>query len=198
MNLVLSKGLLYPLERGLVFLHKPATYVSYKEVKEVTFDRAEASDVNTRCFDLTIKTVAGQTHKFQNMQKAEYSKLFSFLSSKNLRISGAGAAPAQTVSLAKGDSSDEEDDEDSSEDEDFNESDGDAEDAPEEYQSDVSSDEEFEEGVGGGGEEEEDDDDDGNDKEEKNVKKRGSEKDGVKKRGAASQGGGVKKRAKLG
>ena len=75
------------------------------------FDRAEVSDVNTRFFDLSVKLTSGHTHKFQTFQKAEYSKLFSFLTSKKLRIGGTGQSAAiVNVGYAAGgvDSSEEE------------------------------------------------------------------------------------------
>ena len=101
----------------------------------MAFERAEDSGINTRCFDLRVKLTSAQQHKFQNLQKAEYSKIFSFLSGKNIPISGAG--PAHPPAVAQGEHSSEQ--EDSSEDESFSEVDADVSEDSAEYRSDLSS-----------------------------------------------------------
>eukprot|EP00211_Chloroparvula_japonica_P003182 CAMPEP_0119150820 /NCGR_PEP_ID=MMETSP1310-20130426/45420_1 /TAXON_ID=464262 /ORGANISM="Genus nov. species nov., Strain RCC2339" /LENGTH=534 /DNA_ID=CAMNT_0007143045 /DNA_START=40 /DNA_END=1641 /DNA_ORIENTATION=+ len=88
-SLKANDGLLYPLEKGFVFLHKPATYIAYRDIEKLGFDRAETAAVSTRNFDIEVFLKSGGTQKFQNIHKPEYSKIFNFLSAKNIRIEGA-------------------------------------------------------------------------------------------------------------
>lgn len=78
-----NNGLLYPLERGFMYVHKPAIHVRFEEISSINFAR---SDGSTRSFDLEIETKAGSTHIFNSIEKEEYARLFDFVSKKKLRI----------------------------------------------------------------------------------------------------------------
>lgn len=78
-----NAGLLYPLERGFMYVHKPAIHIRFEEISSINFAR---SDGSTRTFDLEIETKAGPSHVFNSIEKEEYGKLFDFVSKKNLRI----------------------------------------------------------------------------------------------------------------
>lgn len=129
-----NNGLLYPLERGFMYVHKPAIHVRFEEISSVNFAR---SDGSTRSFDLEIETKANTTHIFNSIEKEEYPRLYDYVSNKKLRIKNRPSTKV-TASEALADElvdSDEEDaylarvknegrareagDEDSEEDEDF-------------------------------------------------------------------------------
>ncbi|KAF7639324.1 FACT complex subunit SSRP1 [Meloidogyne graminicola] len=74
-----SMGFLYPLEKGFVYVHKPALYIRFEEVDNVHFAR---SDVSTRSFDFEIVQKSGTSVTFSNIGKEEYNKLFDYVQSK--------------------------------------------------------------------------------------------------------------------
>lgn len=61
-----ASGLLYPLERGFMYVHKPPIHVRFEEISCVNFAR---SDVSTRSFDFEIETKTATTHTFTNIEK---------------------------------------------------------------------------------------------------------------------------------
>lgn len=59
-------GLLYPLERGFIFLHKPAVHIRFDEIAGVHFARSQSS---LRSFDFDIESNAGTTFTFVGIPK---------------------------------------------------------------------------------------------------------------------------------
>lgn len=88
-----NNGLLYPLERGFLYVHKPAIHVRFEEINSINFAR---SDVSTRSFDLEIETKANTTLIFNSIEKEEYPRLYDFVSKKKLRIKNR---PTKQVSV---------------------------------------------------------------------------------------------------
>ncbi|CAN0192476.1 unnamed protein product [Ascophyllum nodosum] len=88
-----NEGHLYPLNKSFIFIHKPTCIIGFDEIESVEFQRyggAQGAGV-TRNFDLCVapKSVAGETTKpyvFSGIDRAEYTSLYSFLSTKKLRI----------------------------------------------------------------------------------------------------------------
>jgi len=78
-----NNGLLYPLERGFMYVHKPAIHIRFEEINSINFAR---SDGSTRSFDLEIETKANATHIFNSIEKEEYPRLYDYVSKKKLRI----------------------------------------------------------------------------------------------------------------
>jgi structure-specific recognition protein 1 len=91
-----NNGLLYPLERGFLYVHKPAIHVRFEEINSINFAR---SDVSTRSFDLEIETKANTTLIFNSIEKEEYPRLYDFVSKKKLRIKNR---PTKQVSSVGG------------------------------------------------------------------------------------------------
>ncbi|GMR42817.1 hypothetical protein PMAYCL1PPCAC_13012, partial [Pristionchus mayeri] len=81
-----ASGFLYPLEKGLLYIHKPPMYVRFEEISTIHFAR---SDVSTRSFDFEIELKSGSTLVFNSVEKEEYNKLFDFIVNKGLRIRNA-------------------------------------------------------------------------------------------------------------
>ncbi|XP_052244926.1 FACT complex subunit SSRP1-like isoform X2 [Dreissena polymorpha] len=171
-----ATGLLYPLERGFIFVHKPPVHIRFDELAAVNFARSAGS---TRSFDFDVETNTGNVYTFSNIEKDEYGKLFEFAKNKNLRMKNIGNKKASGDNLYEGLDSDEDqgqhdaylermkaegkdrdsddfDDDSDSSDEDFKPEDS-ASDVAEEYDSNppTSSDsEEEEDGSSGSGDEE--------------------------------------------
>lgn len=148
--------MLYPLERGFIYLHKPPLHVRFDEINCVNFAR---SGGGTRSFDFEIETKSGITHSFSSIDKDEYAKLFDFVQGKKIRLknikAGAGKATVNDDDLIDSDLDDDQDaymhrvkeegrirdeiddSDDESSDDDFN-PEGEEEDVREEFDSDAS------------------------------------------------------------
>lgn len=83
-----ATGLLYPLERGLIFVHKPPIHIRFDEVSSVNFARSAGS---TRSFDFDVETKSGNVYTFVGIEKDEYGKLYDFIRGKKLRVKNFGS-----------------------------------------------------------------------------------------------------------
>jgi len=82
-----STGLLYPLERGFIFVHKPALHVRSEEIASVNFARGSTTG---RTFDFEMDLKNNTKVIFSNIPRDEYTPLFDFVNTKNLRIKNKG------------------------------------------------------------------------------------------------------------
>ncbi|XP_072279286.1 FACT complex subunit SSRP1 [Pyxicephalus adspersus] len=82
-----SSGLLYPLERGFIYVHKPPVHIRFDEVQCVNFARGTTT---TRSFDFEIETKQGSQYTFSSIEREEYGKLFDFVNAKKLNIKNRG------------------------------------------------------------------------------------------------------------
>lgn len=82
-----TAGLLYPLEKGFIYVHKPPIHIRFEEITSVNFARSGGS---TRSFDFEIELKSGTIHTFSSIEKEEYGKLFDFISSKKLHVKNTG------------------------------------------------------------------------------------------------------------
>jgi len=103
-----STGLLYPLERGFIFVHKPPLHIRYEEVANVNFARSSGSN---RSFDFEVDTKQGLNFSFIGVEKDEYGKLYEFVKGKKLRVKNLGEKN-KGVSYAESDGSDNDGDHD--------------------------------------------------------------------------------------
>lgn len=85
-----GSGMLYPLERGFIFVHKPPVHVRFDEISSVNFARVQGGGGSSRSFDFEVETKSGTTYVFSSIEKEEYIKLYDFVSGKNLRIKNTG------------------------------------------------------------------------------------------------------------
>eukprot|EP00980_Cylindrotheca_fusiformis_P004799 scaffold1028_cov135-Cylindrotheca_fusiformis.AAC.9 len=88
-----NEGLLYPLEKQFVFIHKPPILIRFNEVESVEFQRYAGGQGSTRNFDLSVTLKANasvgstpQEYIFSGIDRSDYSSLYNFLSGKNIRI----------------------------------------------------------------------------------------------------------------
>ena len=89
-----SSGVLYPLDRGFIFVHKPPIHVRNEEIAAINFARGGSS---TRSFDFEVETKSGVIHVFSSIEKEEYARLFDFVQSKKLRVKNTGAPAKETA-----------------------------------------------------------------------------------------------------
>ncbi|XP_053735904.1 FACT complex subunit SSRP1a isoform X1 [Synchiropus splendidus] len=82
-----SSGLLYPLERGFIYVHKPPVHLRFEEISYVNFARGNTT---TRSFDFEIETKQGNQYTFSSIEREEYDKLFDFVNAKKLNIKNRG------------------------------------------------------------------------------------------------------------
>jgi len=83
-----SAGLLYPLERGFIYITKPPIYIHHDDVASCGFNRSNTA--TGRTFDFEIQLKSGGSQVFSNIEKEEAKPISDFLSSKDLRIHQAG------------------------------------------------------------------------------------------------------------
>ncbi len=88
-----NEGLLYPLEKQFVFIHKPPVLIRFNEIESVEFQRYAGGTGSTRNFDLAVmlKSSAAtantsQEYTFSGVDRSDYQGLYNFLSSKNISI----------------------------------------------------------------------------------------------------------------
>eukprot|EP00522_Entomoneis_paludosa_P008598 CAMPEP_0172442372 /NCGR_PEP_ID=MMETSP1065-20121228/2822_1 /TAXON_ID=265537 /ORGANISM="Amphiprora paludosa, Strain CCMP125" /LENGTH=905 /DNA_ID=CAMNT_0013192211 /DNA_START=91 /DNA_END=2808 /DNA_ORIENTATION=- len=91
-----NEGLLYPLEKQFVFIHKPAILVRFNEIESVEFQRYAGGQGSTRNFDLSVnlkQSVAGagaggqvREYTFSGIDRTDYAGLYNFLSGKKIPI----------------------------------------------------------------------------------------------------------------
>ncbi|KAG7559130.1 High mobility group box domain superfamily [Arabidopsis thaliana x Arabidopsis arenosa] len=91
-SLKAEDGVLYPLEKGFFFLPKPPTLILHDEIDYVEFERHAAGGANMHYFDLLIRLKTDHEHLFRNIQRNEYHNLYTFISSKGLKIMNLGGA----------------------------------------------------------------------------------------------------------
>lgn len=127
-----NEGLLYPLEKQFVFIHKPPILVRFNEIDSVEFQRYAGGQGTTRNFDLCVNlkdAVAGaRDYTFSGIDRSDYASLYNFLSTKNIAIKNLQEEPGFAREAKKPVYNEDEiyggpadDDEEGSEDEDYDE-----------------------------------------------------------------------------
>ena len=84
-----NEGLLYPLEKQFVFIHKPCILVRFNEIESVEFQRYGGGQGSTRNFDLQVNLKSGgavKEYTFSGIERADYTSLYNFLSGKKIPI----------------------------------------------------------------------------------------------------------------
>lgn len=79
-----SYGLLYPLEKGFIYVHKPPVHIRFEEISSVNFARSGGSA--TRSFDVEVQLRNQITHVFSSIEKDEYGRLYEWVKGKKLKI----------------------------------------------------------------------------------------------------------------
>ena len=82
-----ASGFMYPLERGLIYIYKPPIYLRYDEMQRVEFERTGGT---SRSFDIKVNTIHDITYTFSSIEKGEYSRLYDYLKSKQIKVTTSG------------------------------------------------------------------------------------------------------------
>ena len=82
-----SSGLLYPLERGFIYIHRLPMHTCFDEISFVNFAHGTTT---THSFDFEIETKQGTQYTFSSIEREEYGKLFDFVNAKKLSIKNQG------------------------------------------------------------------------------------------------------------
>jgi structure-specific recognition protein 1 len=87
-----NDGLLYPLERSFLFVHKPTFYIRFEDIAFVEFARVSSGNAgaNTRTFDLLVGLSNGTSNHFTGIQRQEYEGLINFIIAKKIKIRTSG------------------------------------------------------------------------------------------------------------
>uniref|UniRef100_A0A1I7TWW8 FACT complex subunit SSRP1 n=1 Tax=Caenorhabditis tropicalis TaxID=1561998 RepID=A0A1I7TWW8_9PELO len=80
-----NPGLLYPLEKGFLFIHKPAMYIRFEDISSCHLARSDGGTV-TRTVDFEVDLKSGAPIIFNAMEKEENNKLFDYLNKKNIKV----------------------------------------------------------------------------------------------------------------
>merc|ERR1711935_1003343 len=82
-------GVLFPLERGFMYLHKPPIYIRFDEIDNVNFARESTKN---RSFEFQVEAKTGTKYVFGTIDRSEYTSLFDFAKSHGLTIRNIGAS----------------------------------------------------------------------------------------------------------
>jgi len=64
-----NTGFLYPLDKGLIFVHKPTVYVKYEQIACVNFARVSGGGGASRSFDFEVDLKNGNGYTFSSIMK---------------------------------------------------------------------------------------------------------------------------------
>ncbi|GAB1203711.1 FACT complex subunit [Aspergillus pseudonomiae] len=82
-----NEGLLYFLDKSLIFVPKPATYIQIENIAIITMSRVGGAVSASRTFDISVSLKAGMgEHQFSNINREEQQPLEEFFKAKNIRF----------------------------------------------------------------------------------------------------------------
>ena len=80
-----NEGVLYPLEKSLLFVHKPVLYILHKDIAKINFARLQESAGQQRTFDIIVKTYK-DSYKLSGVDKNEMMSLKNYFEGKKIKI----------------------------------------------------------------------------------------------------------------
>ncbi|KAJ5416417.1 Structure-specific recognition protein [Penicillium cf. griseofulvum] len=96
-----NEGLLYFLDKSLMFVPKPATYIQMENIAIVTMSRVGGAVSASRTFDITVTLKGGLgEHQFSNINREEQKSLEDFFKAKSIRIKNEMAEEASGLIAA--------------------------------------------------------------------------------------------------
>ncbi|KAI6648011.1 FACT complex subunit SSRP1 [Oopsacas minuta] len=84
-----NPGLLYPLEKAFLFIHKPPVLVRFDEVACVNFARVLGGST-IKSFDFEVENRNGTSYTFSNIAREDYPSLSEFVTQKKLAVKNKG------------------------------------------------------------------------------------------------------------
>ncbi|KAI7898497.1 uncharacterized protein BX663DRAFT_524973 [Cokeromyces recurvatus] len=108
-----NEGFLYPLDKCLLFIPKPPTYIPLNEISIVTFSRVGQSGGSSRTFDMKINMKSGNDIQFSSINREEYANIEDYLKQKKIKVKSEGNEETilTYTDLAELDEEDEDEDE---------------------------------------------------------------------------------------
>ncbi|PLN79307.1 SSrecog-domain-containing protein [Aspergillus taichungensis] len=102
-----NEGLLYFLDKSLIFVPKPATYIQIENIAVITMSRVGGAVSASRTFDITVSLKAGMgEHQFSNINREEQQPLEEFFKAKNIRFKNEMSEDATSLIAAALDNDD--------------------------------------------------------------------------------------------
>ncbi|KAF2461518.1 FACT complex subunit pob3 [Lineolata rhizophorae] len=81
-----NEGHLFCMEKSFMFVPKPATYISFDNIQNITMSRVGGAVSASRTFDITITLKGGQgEHQFSNINREEQKSLEDFFRTKGIK-----------------------------------------------------------------------------------------------------------------
>jgi structure-specific recognition protein 1 len=81
-----NNGVLYFLERTIVFAHKPVLDIEHDSIKEVDLARIQVSNMQQRSFDITIKLKKKEEYQFSGLDREEIDILKQYMEAKKIKF----------------------------------------------------------------------------------------------------------------
>jgi len=112
-----NDGLLYPLEKSLLFVHKPATWLRYSDIESLEFRRSTGS---SRSWELAVHVKSGTAAAgisagelaLQALDKGEWEPLRAYFTERGVRVTEAAHGGGDIRDAMAGGEEDDEEDED--------------------------------------------------------------------------------------
>ncbi len=68
-SLKANDGVLYPLEKSFLFIHKPSTYIPFEDISAVEFSRVNSTNQSGRTFDFILHLKNNTEVTFTSIQR---------------------------------------------------------------------------------------------------------------------------------
>lgn len=90
-NVKATEGLLYPLDKAILWVSKQPIHVPYSDVHQIIFSRVGMGGVtagvaSSKTFDLRVNTRSGSEHTFASINREEHDRLNAHFAERKLRI----------------------------------------------------------------------------------------------------------------
>ena len=80
-----NDGVLYFLERSILFVHKPVLDIEIEAIREIDLERIHESGMQQRSFDITIK-LKKESYQFSGLDREEMDKLQEYIKEKKIKL----------------------------------------------------------------------------------------------------------------
>ena len=80
-----NDGVLYFLEKSMLFVHKPVLDISHESIREIDLARINESGLQQRSFDMTIK-LKKESYQFSGLDREEIDKLQEYIKAKKIKL----------------------------------------------------------------------------------------------------------------
>ena len=80
-----NDGVLYFLEKSILFVHKPVLDITHESIKEIDLARIHESGLQQRSFDMTIK-LKKESYQFSGLDREEMDKLQEYIKAKKIKL----------------------------------------------------------------------------------------------------------------